>query len=85
MLAGIDLELTPGRPVVVLGGNGSGKSVLLRIAAGCSAPTSGRVLGRPRRVGYLPADLGASDRMTARAWLAHLAAIRGSDRARAAR
>lgn len=74
VLAGVDLDLVAGAPVVVLGGNGTGKSTLLRIAAGCSAPSSGRVVGRPRRVGYLPADLRdgrggrpASGRGTARA------------------
>jgi len=85
VLDGVELELTAGRPVVVLGANGTGKSTLLRIVAGCAAPTSGRVTGRPRAVGYLPADLPASSRMPARAWLAHLAAIRGSDRRVAAR
>lgn len=76
MLAGVDLEVSAGAPVVVLGGNG--ESTLLRIAAGCSAPSAGRVVGRPRPVGYLPADLPAPERMPARAFLAHLAAIRRS-------
>ncbi len=78
VLAGVDLTVAPGAPVVVLGGNGTGKSTLLRIAAGCSAPSAGRVVGRPRPVGYLPADLPAPERMPARAFLAHLAAIRRS-------
>ncbi|MBW0115500.1 ABC transporter ATP-binding protein [Pseudonocardia abyssalis] len=85
VLTGVDLELTAGAPVVVLGGNGTGKSTLLRIAAGCAAASSGRVVGRPRRVGYLPADLPAPERTPARVWLAHLAAIRGTDPASASR
>lgn len=78
MLAGVDLDVVAGAPVVVLGGNGTGKSTLLRIVAGCSAPSAGRVVGRPRPVGYLPADLPVPERMPARAFLAHLAAIRRS-------
>lgn len=80
VLAGVDLEVVPGVPAVVLGANGAGKSTLLRIAAGCSVPTSGRVRDRPRRVGYLPADLPVPERTPVRVWLAHLAAIRGAGR-----
>ncbi|QJY45185.1 ATP-binding cassette domain-containing protein [Pseudonocardia broussonetiae] len=80
VLAGVDLDVVPGVPAVVLGANGAGKSTLLRIAAGCSVPTSGRVRDRPRRVGHLPADLPVPERTPVRTWLAHLAAIRGSGR-----
>jgi ABC-2 type transport system ATP-binding protein len=78
VLAGIDLELAPARPVVVVGGNGTGKSTLLRIAAGASAPTIGRVTGRPRVVGFLPGRVPASTRMPARAYLRHMAAVHGA-------
>ncbi|WP_344414810.1 ABC transporter ATP-binding protein [Pseudonocardia ailaonensis] len=73
----MDLALEPGAPVVLAGANGSGKSTLLRILAGCSAPTSGRVLGRPRVVGYLPDRFPAQLRMPADVYLRHLAQIRG--------
>jgi len=52
----IDLTLEPGVRSVILGANGAGKSVLLRICHGLIAPTSGRVRwntpetpGAPRR------------------------------------
>lgn len=77
VLTGVDLELEPGVPFVLHGANGSGKSTLLRIAAGCEAPTSGRVDGRPGVVGYLPDRFPALLRLPARRYLAHLAAIRG--------
>jgi ABC-2 type transport system ATP-binding protein len=77
VLAGIDLELAPARPVVVVGGNGTGKSTLLRIAAGASAPSAGSVTGRPRVVGFLPGRVPASTRMPARAYLRHMAAVHG--------
>lgn len=80
VLAGVDLELTAGRPVVVVGGNGTGKSTLLRIVAGAAAPTVGRVTGRPRVVGFLPGRVPASVRMPARAYLRHMAAIHGAPR-----
>jgi len=78
VLAGIDLELVPGRPVVVVGGNGTGKSTLLRIAAGASAPTAGTVTGRPPVTGFVPGRVPASTRMPVRAYLRHLAAVHGT-------
>ncbi len=63
-LAGVTLELPPGRSLVVLGANGAGKTTLLRILAALLRPSGGeaRVLGceLPReawrlrgRIGYL--------------------------------
>jgi ABC-2 type transport system ATP-binding protein len=48
-LAGVDLEVEPGRLVGLLGPNGAGKSTLTKIACGLVRPSSGtvEVLGRP--------------------------------------
>ncbi|MEN3265389.1 MAG: type transport system ATP-binding protein [Pseudonocardia sp.] len=75
VLAGVDLEVLPGCPVAVVGRNGTGKSTLLRIAAGSAAPTAGTVSGLPRVVGFLPGRFPASTRMPVRAYLRHLAAL----------
>lgn len=75
VLSGLDLQVLPGRPVVVQGTNGSGKSTLLRVAAGCATPTAGRVTGRPRRVGYLPDRFPSQLRMPAASYLRHMAAL----------
>ena len=40
-LEGIDLEVSPGEAVGIVGENGSGKSTLLRLIAGISAPDAG--------------------------------------------
>ena len=42
----IDLELPPGRFIVILGPSGSGKSTLLNILGGIDTPSDGRVLYR---------------------------------------
>lgn len=85
VLDGVDLQAGPGTVTVVAGGNGSGKSTLLRVAAGLSRATSGRVTGRPARVGYVPEQLPARLRMTATRYLAHLGRLRGLTAAETAR
>lgn len=44
VLAGIDLEVKKGESVVILGGSGSGKSVLIKIISTLLNPTSGSVI-----------------------------------------
>jgi ATPase subunit of ABC transporter with duplicated ATPase domains len=79
VLREVDLGLDPGELLVVTGGNGSGKSTLLRIIAGVSAPTEGRVLGRPRAVGYVPERFPSGMRLSTRDYLRHQAAIRRAE------
>jgi putative ABC transport system ATP-binding protein len=43
ILRDIDLEVTPGQAVAVVGASGSGKSTLLALLAGLDTPTSGTV------------------------------------------
>lgn len=49
VLTGLDLDVHPGRSLVVIGGSGQGKSVLLKIAAGLLSIDAGQVRldGRP--------------------------------------
>jgi iron complex transport system ATP-binding protein len=68
LIDGLDCELRAGEFIALLGGNGAGKSLLLRTFAGLRAPTSGRVLlaGNDiqsmerreiaRQLGFLPQD-----------------------------
>ncbi|MEZ4868238.1 MAG: ATP-binding cassette domain-containing protein [Caldilineaceae bacterium] len=43
-LRGVDLRLTPGQFVTVIGSNGAGKSTLFNVIAGLFAPTRGQVI-----------------------------------------
>ncbi|MEO6087174.1 MAG: ABC transporter ATP-binding protein [Umezawaea sp.] len=85
VLQDVDLSFDPGELTVFTGGNGSGKSTLLRIIAGVTAPSSGRVRGRPRAVGYLPERFPPGLRLSAETYLRHLAAVRGAPRSTTAR
>jgi ATPase subunit of ABC transporter with duplicated ATPase domains len=54
---GLDLTLSGGRRVGLVGPNGGGKTTLLRLLAGAEAPQRGTVtLGPGDRVGYLPQE-----------------------------
>jgi len=46
----------PGEFVSVVGPSGCGKSTLLRIASGLTPPTTGKVIGDPRDMGYVFQD-----------------------------
>jgi iron complex transport system ATP-binding protein len=68
LIANLDCEFRAGELVALLGGNGTGKSLLLRTLAGLRAPRAGRVLLHgevidacprrdiARRLGFLPQD-----------------------------
>jgi putative ABC transport system ATP-binding protein len=80
-LAGIDLSVSPGELVAVMGPSGSGKSTLLNLAGGLDRPSSGQVvvegqvLGdlsrrqlagvRRRSIGYVFQDLNLLPSLTA--------------------
>ena len=44
VLDGLDLDVAPGRSLVVIGGSGQGKSVTIKVAMGLMQPDAGRVL-----------------------------------------
>jgi ABC-type multidrug transport system ATPase subunit len=77
VLDGVDLTISPGTSTVVAAANGAGKSTLLRIVAGASAPTAGRVSGRPATVAYVPERAPLRLRMTVRQYIAHMGRLRG--------
>ncbi|MFE1825029.1 ATP-binding cassette domain-containing protein [Streptomyces yangpuensis] len=85
VLRGVSLEVPPGALVRVEGGNGGGKSTLLRIVAGIDAPTEGRVGGRPRRTAYVPERFPVALPLTALSYLTHLGRVHGLGRAEAVR
>jgi ABC-2 type transport system ATP-binding protein len=79
VVSGIDLELADGEIVVLAGGNGSGKSTVLRMVAGLTKPSAGKITGIPPSVSYLPESFPSGLRITADEYLKAMAAIRGAD------
>ncbi len=68
----VDLQVSPGEVVGLLGANGAGKTTLIRLALGLLRPTSGgvRLFELPpsratrARIGYVPQGLGLYDDLT---------------------
>ncbi|UQX03608.1 ATP-binding cassette domain-containing protein [Streptomyces sp. RerS4] len=85
MLRGVSAELSPGALVRVEGGNGGGKSTLLRLLAGIDTATEGRVEGRPRRTAYVPERFPAALPLTAGSYVTHLGRVHGLSGPEAAR
>jgi ABC-type Mn2+/Zn2+ transport system ATPase subunit len=73
-----DLTLEVSGLTVLTGANGTGKSTLLKIAAGVLRPTSGRV-ERPASVGYVPERFPSDVRMSGSSYLAHMGRVRGAE------
>ncbi|MEO3776020.1 ABC transporter ATP-binding protein [Micromonospora sp. B11E3] len=85
VLRAASLGIGPGEAAVVLGRNGAGKSTLLQLAAGVLRPTRGRVVDRPRRVGWVPERFPADQPFTVGRYLAGMARVAGLGAAEADR
>ncbi|MDH6215422.1 ATP-binding cassette domain-containing protein [Streptomyces pseudovenezuelae] len=77
ILQDVDMKVSGGDVLAVVGDNGSGKSTLLRILVGLSRPTSGQVAGRPRHIGSVRDRFTAHERISALSYLTHTGRIRG--------
>ncbi len=58
ILQDVNISVTPGEFLCLMGPSGCGKSTLLRIMAGLMEPTSGHVVGRPDRLGFVFQNFG---------------------------
>ena len=87
----IDLEVSAGEIVGILGPNGSGKTTTILMLLGLTEPTSGRAivagfdplrdpLEVKRRVGYMPDQVGFYDGLSARDNLAYTGRLAGLPR-----
>jgi heme exporter protein A len=90
LFSGLSFRVDAGEALVVTGANGTGKTTLLRMLAGLSAPSAGEIRWRGRRAAPFDPDLRASlafaghlpalkDELTAEENLASLVALEGDD------
>ncbi|MEZ5996440.1 MAG: ATP-binding cassette domain-containing protein [Hyphomonadaceae bacterium] len=59
VLDGVDLDVAPGRSLVVIGGSGQGKSVTLKCALGLMRPDAGEVLVDGADITHMPREIRA--------------------------
>ena len=89
LFAGVSLRVGAGEALIVTGANGTGKTTLLRMLAGLSAPEAGEIQWQGQRVGPFAPELRAAvafsghlpalkDELTAEENLASLLALEGS-------
>lgn len=72
----VTVDVPAGCLIRVEGRNGTGKSTLLRVVAGVSLPSAGRVTGRPH-TGYVPERFPGGLPFSGRDYLLHLARVHG--------
>ena len=59
VLDGIDLDVAPGKSLVIIGGSGQGKSVTLKCTLGLMKPDAGQVLVDGAEITKMPAEIRA--------------------------
>ncbi|AMR06079.1 ABC transporter ATP-binding protein [Bacillus thuringiensis] len=79
VLRDISLTIDEGEIIAILGGNGTGKSTILRIIAGLECPSSGKVIYPKKsiRVGYVPERFSKLLRFTPSEYLNYVGKIDG--------
>ena len=65
VLDGVDIDVAPGKSLVIIGGSGVGKSVTLKCALGLMKPDDGQVLVDGADVTRMPAEIRARGRSIA--------------------
>ncbi|WP_042399760.1 ABC transporter ATP-binding protein [Streptacidiphilus carbonis] len=85
VLRDVSLELHQGQLLRATGGNGGGKSTLLRVVVGACEPNRGAVHERPARRAYVPERFPAALPFTSHDYLCHLGRVHGLHGAEPAR
>jgi len=79
VLRNISLSINENQAIAILGGNGTGKSTLLRILAGIERPSSGKVhyLNKNIKIGYVPERFPKNIRFTPSEYLRYMGEMSG--------
>jgi NitT/TauT family transport system ATP-binding protein len=83
VLHDVSLRVEPGELLAIMGPSGSGKSTLLRIMAGLLAPTSGVIVDRPKRLGFVFQNFGLMPWLSVEDNIAYGLKMSGMDKGKA--
>lgn len=83
VLRDLNWQLDRSNLIALTAANGAGKATLLRLLAGVSRPSSGRIGPRPARTRYVPDRMAAFGRLSAIGYLTHMGRLQGLDTATA--
>lgn len=86
----INIELTSGQLIGLIGKNGAGKTTLMKMMATITKPTSGQILFDVKNpnierntIGYLPQEVSVYPNLTAYEYLNYVAALKGMKKSEA--
>lgn len=79
VLTNISLDIYENQMIAILGGNGTGKSTILRIITGLERPSSGKVLYAEQKIkiGYVPERFPKQLRFTPSEYLSYMGKVSG--------
>lgn len=83
VLRDVSLTIDQKQVIAILGGNGTGKSTILRLIAGLEKPTSGKIIypNKKIRIGYVPERFPKDIRFTPSEYLCYIGTITGISKA----
>lgn len=75
VISNINYCFEEGKTYLIVGENGSGKTTLIKLIIGLTYPTSGNIIKRAKKIGYLPDNLSFPDFINTKDFLFNIGSI----------